>query len=824
MNRRDMFWVTLALAVLVASGQCFAQTVECDGTACGGAGTVSCDTQLRDYVYRVTIPDADTCYVLFVGTHDGDPSHYTDICMPQGWTFSIVPDALDDFSAATGHGLISPGPDGSCEFVIKFWNVGGQPFGPKADFAFNHFAGPHDVSWQLEWSFANLAQVDWNAAVGQGTGPVHGPKPLPSEACCLPYGTCQTMPPGACELAGGTPLGTSPCLGDNNGNGIDDACECTPAPSGMSNWWTFDEPAGPFAHDQAGQNNIGTHLGGPVPVPGKFAGALLFDGVDDYVNVPDNWSALNGDELNLGTGSFSIDAWIKVVDPTGLCPIVDKRRGWIPIGYTLYLRAGRLGFQMADGAGTYGFTNYETGVLTWDPNLWYHVAVTVNRTSGTPEGFLYVNGTPQVISVYGTLTFPPRLGSLSNTVDLWIGRHSNSVGIIGQVWWLGTIDEVEIFHRALSPGEIQTIYSAPGGKCKRPTGNILVCKFHDIDTDGTWDPTEPGIPGVTVTVNGARAITNADGCYTYEYVPIGTYPVSENVPAGWYQTSPTPFLLHQAIVTANATSVFNDFGNAQLPGPHPSGGDITVSAGDDDQFNHNGSCEESALPGPALQTVLDTCSGGPVVCTCPPGPEFDCPAIGQCFGHTFSDFLVTDCLVRTAQITGRFKATGTSPSTDVLHLLQGGTDVWRISLNSLSEIANNDSTWDLDDTLTISLALDSLPASGVGPSNILLALQDGDLDVMIEDDTEVDYLELTVESACDCPFQDDFDEDGFVTALDLAALIDILFAGDPDIKDPCCPVPRGDDDCDGFTTAIDLSIKIDYLFAGGAAPCDPCAP
>jgi hypothetical protein len=76
---------------------------------------------------------------------------------------------------------------------------------------------------------------------------------------------------------------------------------------------------------------------------------------------------------------------------------------------------------------------------------------------------------------------------------------------------------------------------------------------------------------------------------------------------------------------------------------------------------------------------------------------------------------------------------------------------------------------------------------------------------------------------CDCLYQDDFDEDGFITSLDLAALIDILFAQDPDIKDDNCPVPRGDDDCDGFTTALDLAIKIDYLFASGPGPCDPCA-
>jgi hypothetical protein len=82
---------------------------------------------------------------------------------------------------------------------------------------------------------------------------------------------------------------------------------------------------------------------------------------------------------------------------------------------------------------------------------------------------------------------------------------------------------------------------------------------------------------------------------------------------------------------------------------------------------------------------------------------------------------------------------------------------------------------------------------------------------------------ITIES-CVCPFQSDFDGDGFITAIDLASMIDILFAGLADIKDPQCPANRSDFDCDGFATALDLASLIDYLFAGGAGPCDPCAP
>jgi hypothetical protein len=86
-----------------------------------------------------------------------------------------------------------------------------------------------------------------------------------------------------------------------------------------------------------------------------------------------------------------------------------------------------------------------------------------------------------------------------------------------------------------------------------------------------------------------------------------------------------------------------------------------------------------------------------------------------------------------------------------------------------------------------------------------------------------DYgISLIVEnSTCICPSQCDYDGDGFLTALDLGSLIDILFAGVPDSQDQFCPTTRGDFDCDGFATALDLGGLIDHLFASAQGPCDP---
>ena len=77
---------------------------------------------------------------------------------------------------------------------------------------------------------------------------------------------------------------------------------------------------------------------------------------------------------------------------------------------------------------------------------------------------------------------------------------------------------------------------------------------------------------------------------------------------------------------------------------------------------------------------------------------------------------------------------------------------------------------------------------------------------------------------CQCPYQCDYDADGFRTVLDLNALIDVVFGGRMEIQDPACPVSRGDFNNSTFPDAFDLGQMIDHLFAGAPPPVDPCGP
>ena len=51
-------------------------------------------------------------------------------------------------------------------------------------------------------------------------------------------------------------------------------------------WWKFDDGSGTTAVDSSGNGNDATVYGDPQWVAGWLDGALQFDGVDDYVDLP----------------------------------------------------------------------------------------------------------------------------------------------------------------------------------------------------------------------------------------------------------------------------------------------------------------------------------------------------------------------------------------------------------------------------------------------------------------------------------------------------------------------------------------------------------
>ena len=73
--------------------------------------------------------------------------------------------------------------------------------------------------------------------------------------------------------------------------------------NGLVGYWRFDEGSGSIAYDYSGNGNNGTLINGPTWVDGILGKALEFDGVNDYVNIPDSSSLdINGTGITFMVG------------------------------------------------------------------------------------------------------------------------------------------------------------------------------------------------------------------------------------------------------------------------------------------------------------------------------------------------------------------------------------------------------------------------------------------------------------------------------------------------------------------------------------------
>jgi PKD repeat protein len=232
---------------------------------------------------------------------------------------------------------------------------------------------------------------------------------------------------------------------------VDPCSNCTPPPANMVAWWPLDESAGSVAQEIVNARD-GTDVGAPAKVPGPVKNARAFNGTTQYVQ------ASHHAKLNLGTGNFTIDAWIKTSSNPTVQGIVEKRSLSPDLGYALYLKDCQLTLLVGDGTTSTEFVDINSAPLC--DGQWHHVAATEDRNNSAAGTTLYVDGAPVMV-------LPGYAGnfSLDNTEDLLIGAQEPSSSPTSL--FAGGIDEVELFTRALSAEEIAKMYGAgAGGKCK----------------------------------------------------------------------------------------------------------------------------------------------------------------------------------------------------------------------------------------------------------------------------------------------------------------------------------------------------------------------
>jgi len=230
---------------------------------------------------------------------------------------------------------------------------------------------------------------------------------------------------------------------------------------GVVGAWHFDEGSGNIAHDTSGEGNDGTLYDGnttnddgntpPQWVDGKFGKALSFDGVDDYVEVPDDES------LDI-TDSLTITAWIK---PLNLTEAKERRFLYKVGAYGVFYRGEDYGYKIFFDV--YSNGTFYRHIVEQNPHFevggWYHiVAVYGDGYKRIYENAVLLGEWSVDFSQIDTTSYP-----------LYIVQHNTPSNL--------QIDETYIFNKVLSAEEISDLYNNYGYTTSNYPNKVLVRKY-----------------------------------------------------------------------------------------------------------------------------------------------------------------------------------------------------------------------------------------------------------------------------------------------------------------------------------------------------------
>ena len=206
--------------------------------------------------------------------------------------------------------------------------------------------------------------------------------------------------------------------------------------------WDLNEGAGTVVHnDYPLRSGAGTLQGGVSWTGGRFQGALAFDGTGD-VDVTNS--------AGLAPADVTISAWVNSNGTPGDFKYIAVKgaSGCCTGSYGLYTGAnGGLEFYVGTSAGTY-VDSPDAGSGIWN-GQWHSIVGTFDGSTVR----LYVDGR-QVGS--GTPNNLPIDYNLPTGSDFVIGNYIWCPGL----GFTGDIDEVKVFDRPLSAGEIGLGYLA----------------------------------------------------------------------------------------------------------------------------------------------------------------------------------------------------------------------------------------------------------------------------------------------------------------------------------------------------------------------------
>jgi hypothetical protein len=194
-------------------------------------------------------------------------------------------------------------------------------------------------------------------------------------------------------------------------------------------------------YDSSKYNNHGINHG-TINTAGKIGTATSFDGINDYIEVP------NDPSINFhDTNKLSISLWAYNQDATASKSesLLSKGTGAYDRGYNLYINKNTNLLGMAIKDGNIGYSHKSKQIIY--ENQWFHVVV---MWDGTTQ-YSYINGEFDNSTYHG----PVQLAD--DTKILEIGNHWAYTGNNHPLH--GIVDELHLSDTVRSPEWIQTQFS-----------------------------------------------------------------------------------------------------------------------------------------------------------------------------------------------------------------------------------------------------------------------------------------------------------------------------------------------------------------------------
>ncbi|RLB74654.1 MAG: hypothetical protein DRH15_15205, partial [Deltaproteobacteria bacterium] len=203
-------------------------------------------------------------------------------------------------------------------------------------------------------------------------------------------------------------------------------------------YWSMDYYNSTGVFDNSTYNNFGTFGGGLGTdniTDGKYGKALEFDGSDDYIDLPK-------DNMTAGQSEVTLEFWINADEWVSTNTIWDE---WASPDYWQFSIRENYWYTRDSSTGATGSRNNDLALPSVPTGEWHHLV------------FVYsVSQSIKAIYLDGELNT-----STSTSIDqLTSERAGARIGYACDgTNFDGTIDEVRIYNRALSPEEIKASYN-----------------------------------------------------------------------------------------------------------------------------------------------------------------------------------------------------------------------------------------------------------------------------------------------------------------------------------------------------------------------------